>query len=147
MAGYGESRPWEAPAWKKATFRTDLHQPFRCKDEAYNRILRVLRTAKPKTKRTSKSLSVSDIVRGRKAWRGQNPSLADVTRLWKRYPNTTMLAVTRRGAALLNELSEAFHFGNKKPLAIIDGDIESNPLNYDAKGKLKKTSELKPLKL
>ena len=60
---------------------------------------------------------------------------------------TSMLAVTRRGAALLNELSVDTKFGKKKPLAIIKGDMESNPENYDKKGNLKKLEELKPLEL
>ena len=151
MSGYGAARPWEAPAWKNTTFTTDLHEPLRCKDEAYTGILGVLRTSKPTNKKSCRGrmsrLWLSQIVRGRKAWRQHVLTVNDVRRLWNKHPNTTMLAVTRRGAALLNALSVKAKFPKNIPIATVAGDIESNRDNYDSSGKLKTVSELKPMQL
>ena len=95
----------------------------------------------------SGTLCVGEIVRGRKAWRGAKPTVDDVRKLWLKYPQTTMLTVSRRGSALLNDLTIQAKFPRREPLAVVNGDIESNPENYTAEGKLKKLTELKPSKL
>ena len=47
MSGLGDVRPWHTAKWKLATFRTDFHESFRCKDPAFEKLLNKLRTAKP----------------------------------------------------------------------------------------------------
>ena len=73
-------------------------------------------------------------------------------RLLLKYPETTMLAISRTGADTLNRLCVEAKFEYAMPLAGLPGDPESYPENYiqGPKGKiLKPTSELiaYPLKI
>ena len=147
MAGYGTERPWHSPLWRAAMHQTQLHVLFRCKDEKFRRVLGALRTAKPTATGPRGSVSVTDIVRGRRAWRGGQPKTADIARLLRDHPDTTLLAITRRGAATFNNLAVQAIFSGRRPVAILDADVESNPENYTAAGQLKPAKELVPTRL
>jgi ATP-dependent exoDNAse (exonuclease V) alpha subunit len=67
-------------------------------------------------------------------------------RILRTYPHTTMLAVTRRGAAELNKLALQVKYPRRPPLATLSGDIESNPENY-AEGKLLPPPRLQSAKI
>ena len=143
MAGFGEGRPWQTNLWKQNHFTTVLHKNYRCVDEEYNKILRVLRTSQP-----TPEITVKKILKNRCAWKGQQPTLADIRRILRAHPNTTMMAISRRAAQELNDLAVQVKFPKRKPLEIIDADLETNPANYDQHGALfKDARDLTPLKM
>jgi ASC-1-like (ASCH) protein/type II secretory pathway component PulJ len=130
MAGFGGRRPWEAPLWKKATHTTSLVELYRCKDPAFKKQLAGLRTTKP-LEHGATGISVADIMRGRRAWKGPVPTVTDIRRILLKHPNTTMLAVTRRGAGLLNSLALQAKYPKRSPVITLPGDVESNADNYE----------------
>jgi hypothetical protein len=136
--GFGENRIWHCPGWNLTTHMTELWRMFRCKDPTFAKILGCLRTAKPTSgARRRGDVSVQDIMRGRRAWRGKEPTVDAMKNILKAHPETTMLAITRKGVRQLDELCLLAQFGPMTPLAVIDGDIESNPDNYGRDGKMK----------
>ncbi|CAJ1365874.1 unnamed protein product, partial [Effrenium voratum] len=146
MAGYGTERPWHSPLWRAAVHQTQLHVLFRCKDEKFRRVLGALRTAKPTATGPRGSVSVADIVRGRRAWRGGQPKTADIARLM-RTTRTQRSWPLRRGAATFNNLAVQAIFSGRRPVATLDADVESNPENYTAAGQLKPAKDLIPTRL
>ena len=119
----------------------------RCTDPAFLRMLNQLRIGKPRV-RGGCGLTVAKICRRRKAWRGDVPTVEDIRRLFQRHKDTTILCITREKTALINELALQAKFPRREPLAILPGDIESNPENYDERHILKtNTAALKPIKL
>lgn len=145
MAGFGVLRPWHSRLWQRAVHATTLVKPYRCLDEQYQGILDMLRTAKP-TEAAWGELK-RKFLRTNKAWPGDEPDVADVRRLLLDFPQTTMLAVSRQGAALLNELALQAKFPRRLPLATIPGDVDSNPANYDGNGNVKPLRLLQPTAL
>ncbi len=127
LPGFGPERVWRARAWRLAVHVANLHELFRCVGPEFRR---VLRTSKPTATRRHGPVAILDILRGRKAWKGSQPTVSDMRRLLENHPNTTFMAITRRGAARLNELAILALFHKKKAVAVLNGDIESNPLNY-----------------
>ena len=145
-AGFGEERVWHANAWRRV-HRTELHYLYRCKDPDFGKMLGVLRTSKPTATGAHGTLTVAQIMRGRRAWRGHTPKVEDAARLLLKHPETTFMAISRRGAQHLNQLAVEALFGDQTPLAVIQGDVESNPDNYGQDGKLKDFKFLRPLEL
>ena len=90
---------------------------------------------------------VAQLCRGHKAWPGDIPTLFEINRLFETHPNTTCLAVSRRGCALINSLAVEAFFGDKKPLTILPGDIEANADNYHEGKLIQETSKLRSLKV
>jgi len=151
MGGPGGCPAFLMPLWRKVTFTTTLRQDpkykQRCQDPMFLRLLNGLRLDKP-APRGGKGLTVAQICRGHKAWRGDRPTVDDIRRLFSKHPDTTILTVSRLGATEINELALQAKFPRREPLAILPGDIECNPENYDAKGELiKEFSKLKPLQV
>ncbi|CAK9025614.1 unnamed protein product [Durusdinium trenchii] len=68
-------------------------------------------------------------------------------RLLEKFPNTTMMAVTRRGTQTLNELAVAALFNECEAVCTLKGDLESNPANYDDTGHLKPARACVPLEV
>jgi hypothetical protein len=136
--------PWHSSRWRKACFVTHFTEAFRCKDPALGKLLKNLRVRRPAAR--GGDYSVAQICRGRKAWKGDKPTVAAIGALLEQVPHTTLLAVTRRGAALLNDLALEAKYAGYRPLATLGGDVDSDPENYD-NGQLKKVQDLKPSKL
>ena len=134
-------------AWRLAVHVANLHEPFRCVDPDFRRILACLRTSKPTATRRNGSVALPDISHGRKAWKGSQPTVTDMRHLLEKHANTTFMAITRRGAARLNELAIQALFHKKKPIVVLDGDIETNPLNYTTDGQRKGPRACKPLRI
>lgn len=144
-AGFGDERVWHTPTWRRGVHSTVLHAIYRCKDPEFAKVLGVLRTAKPTATGPAGTLTVPQLMRGRRAWRGHCPKVQDVHQLLSKHPETTMMAITRQGAQTLNELAVEAFFSGMDPVCILQGDMESNPANYDAEGKLKPASACVPL--
>ena len=47
MGGFGEERIWHCREWTSHVHLTNLHHLYRCKDEGFRKMLKVLRTTKP----------------------------------------------------------------------------------------------------
>lgn len=143
-AGFGSERIWATPLWKSATVQTHLHQVYRCKDPDFQKILSALRTAKPHSTNRGGALTVPRIMAGRRAWRGHWPQESDLARLLRKHPDTTFMAISRRGTAHLATLAMRVLFANAAPIATLKGDVESNPDNYTDDGALKAIRDLEP---
>ncbi len=136
--GFGEERVWHCQAWRLGTHMTELFRMFRCKDERFAQMLRCLRTARPTAKTTRHGgVSIEDIMRDRRAWFGNEPNVGAIKKILDKHPDTTMIAITRKGVQRLDELCLEALFGSSEPLAVVNGDIESNPRNYSPGGKMK----------
>ena len=95
----------------------------------------LLRSSKP-----SKS-SCCACLRGHRAMPDRGPGYSpeptnlDVEGMLRDTPNTTFVTITRRAAAVLNELSLEALFGDAQPEAVAKGDPEDNLDNYNSRGR------------
>ena len=141
MAGFGPTRAWHSPLWRRMIYRVKLHKTYRCKDPAFNRILQELRTSRP-------GANTLKWLRGRKAWAPpQSPSVDGIRKLLKAHPDTVVLTCTRRGAQTINDLALRALFPRHDPLAVLPADVESNSKNYQDGALLQDLSALEPLPL
>jgi hypothetical protein len=74
------------------------------------------------------------------------PTPVELRKLLKSRPYTTILTVSRRGAAAVNEAALQGLFPEFPAKAWVDADVESNPDNYVA-GELKAFAELEPTRM
>ena len=74
--------------------------------------------------------------KNRRAWTGNRPTVEDIRKILRSYPDTTLLAISRDSVYELNELAIKAEHGDETPIGELEGDMESNPANYtrDAKG-------------
>ena len=88
-----------------------------------------------------------NVLRTQKAWQPHDwPTVSDMRHILNMRPHTVLLACTRYGQSILNDLAVQALFPRRVPLATVDGDVESNPLNYDENHKMfKDRAKLKPL--
>jgi hypothetical protein len=105
-------------------------------DPDYQKILDMLRTAKPEGQ-TWKHFR-RQFLSKQKAWQEDAPTVEDMRRILTRHPDTTFLCVSREAAGRVNELSLNAKFPRREPLATVPGDVESHAANYNKNGKLKK---------
>ena len=56
--------------------------------------------------------------------------MESIRKLFQLHPNTTCLAVSRKGCALINNLALSAFFPDLNPVVTLPGDLESNPNNY-----------------
>ena len=87
------------------------------------------------------------LVRGRKAWAGDRPSVEDVRSLFHKFPYTTVLAISREAVRDFNELAVAAFHADDECIGTVLGDVESDPANYDDNKQLKPHGHLKPMDL
>lgn len=139
LPGIDPSRPWESPAWNAdMVYFLELTEVFRTEDKQFLETLDLLRTCMPTQQQLNK------ICRGHKAWVGAEPSVEDIKRLMRDYPQAVMVAATKRGVALINQLAlQALH-PRAAPLATLPGAFEDNPDNYNRDGKLREDRYLAP---
>ena len=91
-------------------------------DKIYNDILREQCTAAPSVRTFWK-------LKWRRAWTVKQ-SEADVRRVFRQHPQTTMLTCTIAGAVELNNICIRAKFPRREPLAIVHADVEANPAKY-----------------
>lgn len=149
MGSPGGRPCWLSPMFIRVTSTTtlvyDSNYQQRSSDGPFIMMLNRLRLTQP-TERLG-DFSVKLLVRGRKAWRGAEPTVPVIRQLFRAHPNTTVLAITRRGTQRFNDLAVEALFGRRTSLGEIPGDVESNPDNYDVAGKLKAPAQLRALRL
>ena len=126
LPGQAEGRPWESSAWNGSqVWHTELTEVFRCEDPDFLAMQHILRTSVPSKEQLNK------ILRGRKAWTGDQPSADDIGRILREHPEATIVAASREGVARINALAlEALH-PRAQPLVELDGTWEDNAANYD----------------
>ncbi|CAK0789070.1 unnamed protein product, partial [Prorocentrum cordatum] len=138
-----------SPSWGWWTCTTTLRYDSQCaqrtSDTGFIRMLNKLRMKCPAER--GGDFSVPILVRGRKAWLGDRPTLADVRNLFHKYPCTTVLAISREAVQDFNQLAVAAFHTDDQYLGTIRGDVESDPANYDENKQLKPHRRLKPMDL
>ena len=122
IAGVGDTRPWQTPVWNSWCAHKRLHETYRCVAKIYNGILRELRTATPSVQTFWKFKRC-------RAWTVKQ-SEADVRRVFREHPQTTVLTCKIAGGAELNDICIRVKFPRREPLAIVHADVEANPANY-----------------
>ena len=85
------------------------------------------------------------LLKHRKAWRGEIPTLQEMQKILSENKDITILAVSRRGVSLMNAIAVTALYGMQTPILTIPADVESNPENYEASGKLLPPEKLVPL--
>ena len=115
-------------------YRVKLHEVYRCKDPAFNKILGARPCAK--TLRWLQS---------KKAWTPPTePTVEGIRLLFRAHPTTMVLTCARNGMKQINDLALEAMYPIFPPLEIVPGDLESNPDNY-TKGELHKdAAKLEP---
>eukprot|EP00973_Karenia_brevis_P092731 12413846-Karenia_brevis.AAC.1 len=106
MAGFGNTRPWDTRLWGQCVFRTNLWQPYRCLDQKYQNILDIIRVGTPGG--AEWAMIQHDFLRYNKAWGSkerQEPARDDIAKLLQEWPEAPMLAFSRNGMMLLNDLA------------------------------------------
>ena len=133
LRGMDPTRAMDSHRWKQVVVR-HLRTMRRCQCEELRWKLQLLRTAKPTRQQ------LLQLVRGHRAMpdRGpgvsQEPTTMDVQGMLAETPSTTFVSITRRNAALLNDLAIEALFGEEEPVCFVPGDPESNTDNYDEAG-------------
>ena len=140
QASFGDERAWHTATWRRHTFKLELHTTYRCKDPVFMQILNELRTSMP-------SRSLLKVLRSKKAWTPPGkPTVHGLQILLHVHPNTTILTCTRRGAHEVNVLALQALYPYYPPLVVVDGDVETNPVNYE-RGQLKEPIFLELIQL
>ena len=135
LRGMDPTRASDSPRWRGVVKR-HLQTMRRCKCPELRWKLELLRTTKPSKEQLLR------ILRGHRAMPDRGPGVSpeptelDVQGILQETPHTLFLTITRRHAALLNDLAVRALYGNAEPLCFVPGDYESNVDNYDDLGQL-----------
>ena len=119
-----------------------LVRSYRCKDDVLRKKLDLLRSHAPSEKQ------VQDLCRGHKAWNTQEPTAWDLLQVFRSTDEkTTVATVTRRGAAIVNDLAVQvlFRDRHKQCLGTVPCDWEANLENYDDRGRPRTDRKPEPL--
>lgn len=85
--------------------------------------------------------------RGHKAWLGDEPSEQDMKELFRKYPQTTIVTCTKRAAEKVNDLAVRALHPRATPLAMLPGDVDANPDNFDENGEWRQDRRPVPAKV
>ncbi|OLP74791.1 hypothetical protein AK812_SmicGene45567 [Symbiodinium microadriaticum] len=135
LRGIGNTRATDSRRWQQVVVKR-LRTMRRCQCSELRWKLQLLRTAKPSREQ------LKDLVRGHRAMPDRGPGVSpaptslDVQGMLAETPNTTFVTITRRNAALLNDLAIEALFGEAQPVCTVPGDPESNTDNYGRGGRL-----------
>ncbi|OLQ05723.1 hypothetical protein AK812_SmicGene11056 [Symbiodinium microadriaticum] len=135
LRGMDPTRASDSPRWQRVVKR-HLQTMRRCKCSALRWKLELLRTTKPSKDQLLR------LLRGHRAMPDRGPGVSpeptelDVQGMLGETPHTLFLTITRRNAALLNDLAVRALYGDAEPLCFVPGDYESNVDNYDRFGQL-----------
>ncbi|CAE7607678.1 Pif1 [Symbiodinium sp. CCMP2592] len=135
LRGMDSTRACDSPRWQPVVVR-HLRTMRRCKCAELRWKLELLRTAKPNKDQLHR------ILRGHRAAPDRGPGVSpeptelDVQYILEETPQTLFLTITRRNAALLNDLAVQALYSDALPLAVVPGDYESNLANYNQAGQL-----------
>ena len=137
------SRICDSPAYHFAK-KLDFNTVHRCKDPKLAKKLKALRTSVP-SMRLLKKIANSK----HRAWKSGEPTAYDVLTLLRKHENTVMVTCTRKAAMLLNDLTITvlFEHRHKEPLAVLPGDWETDPNNFNAEHQVPKGAKVEPVQV
>ena len=135
LRGMDSTRALDSLRWRSQVVVRHLKTMRRCKCSELRWKLELLRTAKPSRQQ------LLNLIRGHRAMPDRpgvspDPTVLDMRDMLAETPKSTFVTITRRNAALLNELAIDALFGESEPVCIVPGDPESNVDNYGPGGKL-----------
>ncbi|OLP81254.1 hypothetical protein AK812_SmicGene38227 [Symbiodinium microadriaticum] len=135
LRGMDPTRATDSPRWQHVVKR-HLQTMRRCKCSELRWKLELLRTTKPSKDQLLRLLRGHRAMPDRGPGMSPEPTELDVQGMLQETPQTLFLTITRRNAALLNDLAVRALYGDEEPLCFVPGDYESNVDNYDRFGQL-----------
>ncbi len=122
LRGMDATRATDSPRWQQVVKRHPR--------------LELLRTSKPAKDQLHRLLRGHRAMPDRGPGYSPEPTNLDMDAMLQETPNTTFVTVTRRAAAVLNDLALEVLFSGMVPLATLAAEPESNLENYDHYGRL-----------
>ena len=120
-----------SPAWNKYVCTINFQEQVRCKSQALQKKLDVLRHSVPSQKQ------LDTMLKNHLAWKDARPKPWDIKTLFDKHPETTIATNTCQGSAFINETCAQLFFQHrhKKALGKVPLDYEANPENYETVNK------------
>ena len=134
LRGMDSTRATDSSRWRQVIQR-HLRTMRRCQCPELKWKLELLRSAKPSKEQLLRLLRGHRAMPDRGPGYSPEPTNLDVEGMLRETPNTTFVTITRRAAAVLNELSLEALFSDAQPEAVALGDPEDNLDNYDSRGR------------
>ena len=134
LRGMDATRAADSPRWRQVVQR-HLRTMRRCQCPELQWKLELLRSSKPSKEQLLRLLRGHRAMPDRGPGYSPEPTNLDVEGMLRDTPNTTFVTITRRAAAVLNELSLEALFGDAQPEAVAKGDPEDNLDNYNSRGR------------
>ena len=134
LRGMDPTRATDSARWSQVVQR-HLRTMRRCQCPELKWKLELLRSAKPSKQQ------LLHLLRGHRAMPDRGPDYSpeptnlDVAGMLEETPNATFVTITRRAAAVLNQLALEVLHGDSPPEAVGPGDPEDNLDNYDDRGR------------
>ena len=134
LRGMDPTRATDSARWQQVVQR-HLRAMRRCQCPELKWKLELLRSAKPSKQQLLHLLRGHRAMPDRGPDHSPEPTNLDVAGMLEETPNTTFVTITRRAAAVLNQLALEVLHGDAPPEAIRPGDPEDNLDNYDERGR------------
>ena len=134
LRGMDPTRATDSARWQQVVQR-HLRAMRRCQCPELKWKLELLRSAKPSKQQLLRLLRGHRAMPDRGPDYSPEPTNLDVAGMLEETPNTTFVTITRRAAAVLNQLALEVLHGDSPPEAIAPGDPEDNLDNYNERGR------------
>ena len=135
LRGMDATRATDSARWRQVVQR-HLRTMRRCQCQELKWKLELLRTAKPSKEQLHRMLRGHRAMPDRGPGYSPEPTNLDMEAMLRQTPDTTFVTITRRAAAVLNNLALGVLFAGAVPLGTVAADPESNLENYDQHGRL-----------
>ena len=135
LRGMDATRATDSARWRQVVQR-HLRTMRRCQCQELKWKLELLRTAKPSKEQLHRMLRGHRAMPDRGPGYSPEPTNLDMEAMLRQTPDTTFVTITRRAAAVLNNLALEVLFAGAVPLGTVAADPESNLENYDPHGRL-----------
>ena len=134
LRGMDPTRATDSARWRQVVQR-HLRTMRRCQCPELKWKLELLRSAKPSKEQLLRLLRGHRAMPDRGPGYSPEPTNLDMASMLEETPNTTFVTITRRAAAVLNQLAlEVLHSDDPRE-AVALGDPEDNLDNYDGRGR------------
>jgi ATP-dependent exoDNAse (exonuclease V) alpha subunit len=130
LRGVEPSRPTDSPRWARDVSRSTLRTMRRCHCEKLKKKLELLRTAKPSQAQLSEILRHHRAPKLRAPGDREEPSFEDIQQILVETPDTTFVSITKTGTEYLNQACVAALYPEQEPVAVVPGDPEALPSNF-----------------